>query len=120
MVRGTSGRPAITLILVFLTSLALPLTIADGSNPPVISVDWLDHDDDGVADHAYMIGFDSTTNAANFYVNVSHSDINASTLGEWNYRWDDANFTISPLNLTHHRITIPTNLSFGDEIIIER
>tara|TARA_B110000116_G_scaffold237599_1_gene223926 strand:+ start:1614 stop:4757 length:3144 start_codon:yes stop_codon:yes gene_type:complete len=118
MVRGTSGRPAITLILVFLTSLALPLTIADGSNPPVISVDWLDHDDDGVADHAYMIGFDSTTNAADFYVNVSHADINASTLGEWTYRWDDANFTISPLNLTHHRITIPTNLSFGDEIII--
>lgn len=119
MVRDTSGRPAITLILVFLTSLALPLTIADGSNPPVISVDWLDHDDDGVADHAYMIGFDSTTNAADFYVNVSHADINASTLGEWTYRWDDANFTISPLNLTHHRITIPTNLSFGDEIIIE-
>jgi hypothetical protein len=114
-----SGRPAITLILVFLTSLALPLSIADGSNPPVISVDWLDHDDDGVADHAYMIGFDSTTNAADFYVNVSHADINASTLGEWTYRWDDANFTISPLNLTHHRITIPTNLSFGDEVMIE-
>ena len=119
MVRDTSGRLAITLILVFLTSLALPLSIADGSNPPVISVDWLDHDDDGVADHAYMIGFDSTTNAADFYVNVSHADINGSTLGEWTYRWDDANFTISPLNLTHHRITIPTNLSFSDEVMIE-
>jgi len=119
MVRDTGGRPAITLMLVFLTSLALPLTIADGSNPPVISVDWLDHNDDGVADHAYMVGFDSTTNAADFYVNVSHADINGSTLGDWTYRWDDANFTISPLNLTHHRITIPTNLSFGDEVIIE-
>ncbi len=119
MVRGTSGRAAITLILVFLTSLTLPLTIADGSNPPIISVDWLDHDDDGAADHAYMIGFDSTTNAADFYVNVSHADINDLALGEWTYRWDDANFTISPLNLTHHRITIPTNLSFGDEVLIE-
>jgi len=106
------------LVLIFLASIALPLTIADGVTYPVISVDWLDHDEDGNADHSYIISFNSTTNAADFYVKVTHTFDNGTEVGSWNFTWDDANLTISPIDLTNHRITVPSNLSFGDEIVI--
>jgi hypothetical protein len=109
---------ATTLVLVFLTSMALPLTMADEPTYPTISVDWLDHDDDGNADHSYIIAFNSTTNAADFYVKVTQVMENGTEVGSWNFTWDDANLTISPINLTSHRITVPSNLSFGDEIVI--
>ncbi|MDP6099163.1 MAG: hypothetical protein QF566_03200, partial [Candidatus Thalassarchaeaceae archaeon] len=110
--------PAPTLILIFLISMTLPLTMADETTYPIISVDWLDHDDDGNAEHSYIIAFNSTTNAADFYVKVTHTIENGTEVGSWNFTWNDANFTISPINLTSHRITVPSNLSFGDEIVI--
>jgi len=110
--------PATTLLLIFLTSMALPLTMADGPTYPTILVDWLDHDDDGNADHSYIVVFNTTTNAADFYVKVTHFMVNGTEVGSWNFTWDDANLTISPINLTSHRITVPSNLSFGDEIVI--
>ncbi|MBO58567.1 MAG: hypothetical protein CMA77_06190 [Euryarchaeota archaeon] len=116
---GVAERPrANFLVLIFLASIALPLTIADGTTYPVISVDWLDHDDDGNADHSYIIDFNTTTNAADFYVKVTQVMENGSQVGSWNFSWDDANLTISPINLTSHRITVPSNLTFGDEIVI--
>ncbi len=119
MRRDASGRPAIVLMLLFLTSLALPLTLASGSTPPLISVDWLDHNEDGEADHSYLISFDETTNSAEFFVNATHTDVNGTEVGTWTFLWNDENYTISPVNLTHHRITLPSNLSFGDEIVLE-
>ena len=118
MDRVSSRCPAIFSILLFLGSLALPLSLADEPTYPTISVDWLDYDEDGNADHSYIIAFNSTTNAADFYVKVTHNMENSTQIGSWNFTWDDANNTISPINLTSHRITLPSNLSFGDEIVI--
>ena len=102
-----SGRPrANFLILIFLVSIAMPLTIADGTTYPVISVDWLDHDEDGNADHSYIIDFNATTNAADFYVKVTQIMENGTDVGSWNFSWDDANLTISPINLSLSLIQI--------------
>lgn len=113
-------RPAIILTILMLTPLLLNPASGEGEGGEVvINIDWLDHDADGDADHSYIIGFPTTTNAANFTVGVVHQDLQGNELGNWNFTWDDANATIQPINLTHHRITVPTNLSFGDTITVE-
>ena len=120
MMRGSRTPVALALILVMLTTTLVPLTDADGSSStPTINIDWIDHDEDGNADQAYIIGFSETTNNADFTVEVSQYNSTGSDIGAWTFVWDDANFTISPLNLTHHRITVPSNLSFGDSIDVE-
>ena len=107
-----------TILLMLVTGPALAVQAEETSMPDGILTDWLDHDDDGVADHSYVVAFTDTTNSAEFSVNVSHSDMDGNLMGEWVYLWDDENYTITAVNLTHHRITLPTNLSFGDEVTL--
>ncbi|MDP6378216.1 MAG: hypothetical protein QF885_01030 [Candidatus Thalassarchaeaceae archaeon] len=120
MHRVTSGWPATTLILVFLISSCAPV-IAQGVGLPDVSIhiDWLDQDENGEAEHAYVIEFSSAPIPSDWRVELSHSDANGTSLGNWTYRWGDANYSLEPINSTHYRVVAPNNISFGDSIDVE-
>ena len=104
MHRVTSGWPATTLILVFLISSCAPV-IAQGVGLPDVSIhiDWLDQDENGEAEHAYVIEFSSAPIPSDWRVELSHSDANGTSLGNWTYRWGDANYSLEPIKrLSQH------------------
>lgn len=118
---GVSPRwPAFSMVLIFIIS-SSALVIAQGVGLPdaSIHIDWLDDDGNGEADHAYIIEFSEAPNPSDWKVEVAHSDSNGTSLGNWTFRWGDANYSLEPVNSTHFRIVAPTNISFGDSIEIE-
>jgi hypothetical protein len=112
--------PAVALILIFLISYGTSV-IADGVGSPDVSIhiDWLDQDDNGEAEHAYVIEFSEAPIPSDWKVEVSHYDSNDTLLGNWTFRWGDANYSLEPINSTHYRVVAPTNISFDDSIELE-
>ena len=118
---GVSPRwPAFSMVLIFIISSGTPV-IADGVGllDASIHIDWLDDDGNGEAEHAYIIEFSEAPIPSDWKVEVAHSDSNGTSLGNWTFRWGDANYSLEPVNSTHFRIVAPTNISFGDSIEIE-
>jgi len=98
-----------------------PIVVAQGQTPPDISihVDWVDADGDDHAEHAYVVEFSSAPDPSDWLVNVTHSDANGTALGSWTYLWGDENNSLDPIDSTHYRVLVPTNISFADSIDIE-
>ena len=105
---GVSPRwPAFSMVLIFIIS-SSALVIADGVGLPdaSIHIDWLDEDGDGEAEHAYIIEFSEAPIPSDWKIEVSHSDSNGTSLGNWTFRWGDANYSLEPVNSTHFRIAV--------------
>ena len=121
MVRESSRLLPTLVLLLLLGVSAGPILIAQGQTPPDISihVDWVDADGDDHAEHAYVVEFSSAPDPSDWLVNVTHSDANGTALGSWTYLWGDENHPLDPIDATHYRVLVPTNISFADSIDVE-
>jgi hypothetical protein len=109
--------PLLTMLLLLGASASV-MVAADGSEGVLsIKVDWLDHNGDGAADNSYVLSIDGTAPApGNCSVEATHVDSSGTEVGSWNFSWGDPNYTLYPLDSNNYRITLPSNLSFGDSV----
>jgi len=109
--------PLFTMMLMLGVS-AAPMVAATGHDGVLsIKVDWLDHNGDDTADNSYVLSINGTApNPGDCSVTAKHLDSDDLEIGIWTYSWGDPNYTLYPLDSNNYRVTLPSNISFGDSV----